>query len=320
MGEHRVGPLVVIAPRNRLAALRPLMHAHGWTRDVVVRHPPAMPGYDEWRRLVPGGAAGVLVIGDRRRSPTTVLPGLFVPDANGKPVAAGWVPAAGDLSRFAATASAVQGRRAASPVAVLGQRSQRYQHLSDRLVHHLGDVESLRWGAERITREDVVAGLASGLGAAIYLGHGRPSGWAAYRGMRAEHLASVAEQPLGALLSVTCWTASRWRVGTSFAEAVVLSGAAAASVGAVRPVLHLDTTRIVVGLAQGWRSAMVDVAGLLSSAFLDALGAPTPEASLFRLCGDPLARVTGAAGSSAKAQAVFAPDPGWSPQTAGLAS
>lgn len=320
MREDRVGPWVVVAPRSTRSALRPLTSAHQRTRDVVVRHPKSLPAYDEWQRLVPSGASGVLLLGDRRRSPTTALPGLFVPDADGRPVPAGWVPAVADLSHFVATAVAVLDRSEAAPIAVLGQRSQRYQRLSDRLVHHLGASEALRWGAERITREDVVAGLGSGLGAAVYLGHGRPSGWAAYRGMRAVHLSSLAAQPLGALVSVTCWTASRWRVGTSFAEEVVLSGAAAASVGAVRPVLHLDTTRIVVGLAHGWRTGADDIAGLLSSAFLDSAGLPTPEASQFRLCGDPLARVSGVTGASMRARAVFAPAPSWSPKTAGVAS
>jgi len=320
MGDARPGCWVLVAPRDETAVLRPLVRAHEQAREVVVRSSAVVPSHDDWRRLVPAGAAGVLVVGDRRRSPTTVLPGPFVLAEDGYVVPAGWVPATGDLSRWVASAVAVQGRRAVSPVAVLGQRSPRYQRLSARFVHHLHEVESLRWGAERLTREDLVAALSSGLGAAVYLGHGRPSGWAAYRGLRAQHLAPLADRPLGALLSVTCWTASRHRVGTSFAEQVVLSGAAAASAGAIRPVQHLDTMRIVVALARGWRAGAGNVAGLLSAAFLDPIGRPTVEAASFRLCGDPLAKVTAAEDCVARARAVFAPAPDWSATEADVAS
>src|SRR5680860_1544810 len=140
--------------------------------------------------------------------------------------------------------------------------------------------------------------------------HGRrPIPRAAYRGLRAGHLSSLAAEPVGCLLSLTCWTASRWRVGTSFAEQVVLLGAAAASMGAVRPVLHLDTTRVVLGLAAALHQRAPDVATLLSSTFLDLEGLPTAEAGLFRLCGDPLAPTASEEHAAERARAVFAPAP-----------
>ena len=83
-------------------------------------------------------------------------------------------------------------------------------------------------------------GLRLGLGVGIYFGHGRPKGWAGYHGLRASHLVEAAGEPLGALFSVTCLTANRWRVGLSFSEAVVTGGAAAAAVGAVDVVAHMD--------------------------------------------------------------------------------
>ena len=248
----------------------------------------------------------MLLVGDRRRSPGRVTDRPFVRAADGGWVPVGWLPAARDLTAYVGAVIAVAGRRDRSPVAVLGQRSPRYQKLSERLVHHLGDLPSVRWGAERITREDLVAGLGLGLGTAVYLGHGRPSGWAAYRGLRAAHLGL--SSPLGALLSLTCWTASRRGVGTSFSEQVVLQGAAAAAVGAIRPVLHLDNTRIVVALAAALRGPTPDVGSLLRAMLL-ADGAPTAEAASYRLVGDPLASLSGADDVLARASAVFAPAP-----------
>ena len=114
--------------------------------------------------------------------------------------------------------------------------------------------------------------------------------------------------PLGALLSLTCWTASRRGVGTSFSEQVVLQGAAAAAVGAIRPVLHLDNTRIVVALAAALRGPAPNVGSLLRAMLL-ADGAPSAEAASYRLVGDPLASLSGADDVLARARAVFAPVP-----------
>jgi hypothetical protein len=300
------GCWVLVAPRSRLPQLDPLVELRSADRPVRVIARDDPPAADEWARLVPGGASGVLLVGDRRRSPARVTDRPFVRAADGSWVPAGWLPAARDLSTYVEAATAVAGRRDRSPVAVLGQRSPRYQQLSERLVHHLGDLPSVRWGAERITREDLVAGLGLGLGLAVYLGHGRPTGWAAYRGLRAAHLGL--SEPLGALLSLTCWTASRWRVGTSFSEQAVLQGAAAAAVGAVRPVLHLDNTRVVVALAAALRGPTPDVGSLLRAMLLVG-GDPTPEAASYRLVGDPLASLAGADDVLARASAVFAPAP-----------
>ena len=309
------GAWVLVAPARARSTLEPLVAQHATRGGVVVHVQEHVPEPGSWPSLVPGGARAVLVVGNRRRSPTTVLPGLFVRDGTGRQVPAGWVPDTGDLSRFVAASVAVQRRTAAAPVAVLGQRSERYQRLCQRLVHHLHEVESVRWGGERLTREDLVDGLSSGLGTVVYLGHGRPAGWAAYRGLRAHHLTPVAAAPVGCLMSVTCWTASRWRVGTSFAEQVVLSGAAAASLGAVRPVLHLDSTRVVVAMARALRTEPRDVAGLLSRTFL-AGEQLTPESTAFRLCGDPAALLAGADDAASRARAVFAPAPDYRPTAA----
>ncbi len=88
----------------------------------------------------------------------------------------------------------------------------------------------------------------------------------------------------------------------------MLQGAAAAAVGAIRPVLHLDNTRIVVALAAALRGPAPDVGSLLRAMLL-ADGAPTAEAASYRLVGDPLASLSGADDVLARARAVFAPAP-----------
>lgn len=303
---------VLVCPPGATASLRVLVDARSTAYDVRVVERVDLPRPDEWPSLVPAGAAGVLLVGDRRRAPATVVDSPFVPDADGGWVPVGWVPLTRGLDRFAAAAAAVSGRRDPAPVATLGQRSARYQRLTDRFTHHLGDVDVVRWGSERLTREDLVAGLRSGLGVAVYLGHGRPSGWAGYRGLRAAHLVPMADRPVGFLLSVTCWTASRKGVGTSFCEQVVLQGSAAASLGAVRPTLHLDNTRVVVALAHALREGADTAGGLLRGMLLKG-GRPLPEAATYRLCGDPLAPLGAAAGAARRAHRVYAPSPDFVP-------
>lgn len=318
MPAREDGCWVLVTPRSRLSQLEPLAELRSGAGPVrvVVRDDP--PAADEWPRLVPAGAAGVLLVGDHRRSPATVLDAPLVRVGSGDWAPVGWLPAARDLRPYLRAATAVAGRLDPSPVVVLNQRSLRYQRLGSRLVHHLGDLPHVQWGAERITREDLVSALGGGLGAAVYLGHGRPSGWAAYRGLRAGHLATIGDppsQPLGVVMSLTCWTASRRGVATGFAEQVVLQGSVAAAVGAVEPVLHLDNTRIVVALAEALRAGVGCVGELLRRMLLSD-GVLSPEASGYRLVGDPLASLAGAEGVLARAAAVFAPSPDHRPDQA----
>ena len=47
------------------------------------------------------------------------------------------------------------------------------------------------WPADEIVRDDMTVGLGHGLAVALYVGHGRPSGWVGYAGVRAHHLADT---------------------------------------------------------------------------------------------------------------------------------
>ena len=268
------------------------------------------PGAPEALQDALASAEAVLVVGDRRRSPRTALPGPFLEDPSGRAVPAGWLPNFGEeLEVFARAAARVERRDGpAGPVAVLGQRERRYLRLAGRMEAKLeapgGEaLPLLRWTSERITRDDLVRGLRLGLGVGVYFGHGRPSGWAAYHGLRAWHLTETPGEPLGALLSVTCLTANRHRVSLSFSEAVVAGGACAAAVGAVAEVAHLDNMRWMLGLADALRAGE----RRLGPALLAAAPRDTRLHTPYRIIGDPLALLVGTADGARRAARVFAP-------------
>ena len=298
---------VLAAGRATLGPLRPLLREHERLREVRVVEPGPIEALCE----AAAGADGLLLVGERRRAPRTALPGPFLVDPAGRAVPAGWLPDLGPgLEVFARAAARVQRRAGPSgPLAVLGQWEPRYLQLAGRLEANLcrgGEppFPVYRWTSERITRADVVSGLRLGLGIGIYFGHGRPRGWAGYHGLRARHLVEAGGEPLGALLSVTCLTANRHRVGLSFSEAVVTGGAAAAAVGAVDVVAHVDNMRWMLGLADALRSGESRLGPALLAASTRSL-ARTP----YRIVGDPLALLAGTAEGTRRAERVFAPAP-----------
>ena len=298
---------VLAAPGAALGPLRPLLREHERVREVRV----VDPGPVEVLCEAAAGAEGLLLIDDRRRAPRTALPGPFLVDPSGRAVPAGWLPDLGPgLEVFAKAAARVQRRSGPTgPLAVLGQWEPRYLQLAGRLEANLSrggppPFPVLRWTSERITRADLVHGLRLGLGVGIYFGHGRPKGWAGYHGLRAGHLVEAGGEPLGALFSVTCLTANRWRVGLSFSEAVVTGGAAAAAVGAVDVVAHVDNMRWMLGLADSLRSGETRLGPALLAASTNAVS-QTP----YRIVGDPLALLVGTAEGTRRAERVFAPAP-----------
>lgn len=308
------GTWLLAAPRSALASLRPLVRAH--ERERPVELVPLAEGFvppleSLKERLV--GADGLLLVGDRRRSPRTVLPAPFVADAEGREVPVGWLPdVASALPVFACAAAAVLTRERvrAGPVALLAQWNRRYLALAHRMEANLlagGETTPrlFHWTAERVTRDDLVRGLRGGLGAGVYFGHGRPSGWAGYHGVRAHHLTDAPGEPLGALLSVTCLTANRRRVALSFSESVTLGGAAASALGAVAHVKHLDNMRWMLGLAEALRDGELRV-GL---ALRRALAFRPRLRDAYRILGDPLAPLVGTPGGERRAARIWAPPP-----------
>jgi Peptidase family C25 len=298
---------VLAAHGAALGPLRPLLREHERLREVRV----VAPGPVEALCEAAAGAEALLLVDDRRRAPRTALPGPFLVDPSGRPVPVGWLPDLGSgLEVFAKAAARVQRRSGpAGPLAVLGQWEPRYLQLAARLETNLcrgGEppFPILRWTSERITRADLVAGLRLGIGVGIYFGHGRPKGWAGYHGLRASHLVETGGEPIGALFSVTCLTANRRRVGLSFSEAVVTGGAAAAAVGAVDVVAHVDNMRWMLGLADSLRAGETRLGPALLAASTRAVS-QTP----YRIVGDPLALLAGTAEGTRRAERVFAPAP-----------
>ena len=309
------GNWVLAAPPERIRTLRPLINAHEREHPVTIVELPGgtLPEATFWRMALVG-ADGLLIVGDRRRSPRTVLPGPFLADAAGRLVPAGWLPNTSEevLTRFARAAARVLRRTKAHPrtLALLGQRQDRYVHLAERMMVNLrqqnpSPISIYRWTADRITRDDLARALRCGLGAAVYFGHGRPSGWAGYHGLRAHHLAGQRGEPLSALISVTCWTASRWGVGLSFSELAVLEGVAMAAFGAVAPTAHVQNTRWMLGLAKALREGHVQLGQVL----LRAAPRNEYERSPYRILGDPLAPLIGMPNATERADRVWAPAP-----------
>ncbi len=145
--------------------------------------------------------------------------------------------------------------------------------------------------ADEVTRDELVLGLGLGLGAAIYVGHGRPIGWVGYRGVRRHHTNEL-EQPIGVIFSLTCLTASRRRVGLSFAESLPLDGACAAVLASVAPTNHVDNSRWALRIARSWSRAEAPELGEIVASAYDG----SRLMSSYRIIGDPLTRIADSAG------------------------
>lgn len=274
-------------------------YASGLARDnveteVVVRQS-AMKGNLE---DVASDFDALVIVGDSRRAPRTSVKGLVVESRDGRVVPVGWLPytRATEVRRFIGATTAVASRTPSLPtVAVLAQRSKRYRHLAGRIVARLAEAADgpavVSMTADEVTREELVQGLGLGLGAAIYLGHGRPVGWVGYRGVRRHHTAEL-EKPIGVVFSLTCLTASRRRVGVSFAETLPLDGACAAVLASVVPTNHVENARWALRIARSWTRAESPELGEIVASAYDG----SRLMSSYRIIGDPLTRIADAVG------------------------
>lgn len=303
----------MIAGRSAaVTQLAPLVAARRALQPVIVRWDAtallAAPA-----RHLPTGTAGVLIVGNRRRSPGTMLPGLFLRDAAGRAVPVGWLPDVGaSLATYATGAVRVLARSGADQsLVVLGQWEDRFLRSSLRAVRWAGQhgraEQVMHWTADRLSRPDMLAGLRLGPALAIYFGHGRARGWAGYQGVRAEDFTGPWLEPVGALLALCCENASRHRTGLSFAERVVLAGACGAMLAAVTKTRHEYNRRWGPALCEAWTaSSAPSLAELVATAeTLAAVKGETP----YRFIGDPLMLLAGASGATTRAARVFAPAP-----------
>ena len=281
------------APGHCMPLLRPLVCAWRQTGIWVEcqSFDSVLPNLAEQVRARDDLAAALLV-GSARRAPATALPAPFVVDRGQRRVPIGWLPttSAVALRRFASTAARVQKRGGVGcGVALLGQWHPSYLRIVERmdtLMRHHQRV--FRWTSDVITREGLVQAMGSGLGLGVYVGHGRPIGWAGYHGMRSHHFEGFAGEPMGAVLSLCCRTASRRRASLSYAEALPLLGVTAACFGAISDTLHTDNTRWAVALCDVLATGVTTVGELLVRAAPPSRGAVLP----YRLIGDPLAPLT----------------------------
>ena len=311
---------MVAGPKRALAQLAPLLEAHSRFRPVRVVESNSLCA----SQLV--DAASLLVIGDSRRSPRTALPGMFVRALDGRRIPTGGLPDAGErLSDYARIAAKVVQRTplnmasgtdllsghvvkkiAPGPFVLLGEFSQRALQWVDWFSAELPQhADTFRWTAERITRQDLVAGLRSGAGAAFYFGHGTPYGWFGYGGFDKSDAVAARGRSIGCVISFSCSVARRPVKGLSFCEELVLSGFCAAAIGSTGLSLHHRNVQ--------WSLALGRMLSRYPSIVLgDLLSHPSiPVAALnsYRILGDPMAPLIGDSECGSRSRKVFAPDP-----------
>jgi hypothetical protein len=299
---------LLLAPEACRAALAPLVQA--WSLagiDACCETCDGAPPDIGARIAAQADLDAVLLVGTARRAPATVLPAPFVRDAAQRRIPLAWLPATsvGAVQRFALTAARVHRRAGVQQaLAVFGQWHPRYLRVADRIDALLPPRwRGFRWTGERITREGLVQAIGSGVGLGLYIGHGRPKGWVGYHGVRGHHFDDFAGEPMGALLSLCCRTASRRDTSLSWAEALPLRGVAAASFGAISDTLHSDNTRWAVGLCDALASGVREVGELI----VRAAPAQGTAVAPWRLVGDPFAPLA----TTAEALRCAAAQPTW---------
>jgi peptidase C25-like protein len=297
--------VLLAAPRHCMPHLRSLVRAWRETgmRVECQAFDSVMPNLAE-QVMARHDLAAALLVGPSRRAPATALSSPFVVDRAQRRVPIGWLPATSVMSlrRFASTAARVQRRGGVRRgVALLGQWHPQYLRIVDRMdILMRRYLRIFRWTSDVITREGLVQAMGSGLGLGVYVGHGRPIGWAGYHGIRSHHFEDFAGEPMGAVLSLCCRTASRRRTGLSYAEALPLLGVTAACFGATSDTLHTDNTRWAVALCDVLAEGVTTVGELIVRA-----APPSPTAvSPYRLIGDPLAPLTTPDGALQRADEV----------------
>jgi hypothetical protein len=325
-----VASWVVAGSAEALTALAPLIAARKKVQrvlelidgaDALLAHP---------AHLLPRGTEAVLVVGPRRVSPRRGLPGLFLVDAQKRRVPVGWLPDVGThLATYACAAARVLARvseagvevpskgsalpdrsDAGGPIVVLGQWEDRFLRVGLRtsrwFERHPGARLAFQWTADRISRENMLRGLADGGPAlAMYFGHGRSRGWAGYHGVRQEHFAGDWAEPMGALLALCCENASRWRTAISFAETLALRGVFAGALAAVTKTRHEHNRRLGPAFCEALTTSPIRTLGELVLALPEEEWVGTP----YRFIGDPAAPLIGGEHAAARSARVFAPAP-----------
>jgi hypothetical protein len=285
--------LLLVLPENLRKPFSPLVEAWG-EEGILVEyseyHDSNIPGVKDLIGMARGFNA-LMFAGDSKFSPQKVISGPFI-NPDGKNIPVGWLPVTdtGNLRKFIRTAIKVHKRKKNRiTVGLLSQRTPQYLKVIEKMERELKGlskkITSFRWTSELVFPEDMLTGINSGIGAAIYVGHGRPVGWSGYFGIRMQHFRDFANEPAGSVLSLCCNTAGRKNVRISFCENLVVEGFASAAFGATRSTLFTDNTRWAVNVCHSLGKGITTVGELIT----DAAPASRSGVSGYRLIGDPLA-------------------------------
>jgi hypothetical protein len=128
----------------------------------------------------------------------------------------------------------------------------------------------------------MLMGINQGASVCLYMGHGRPTGWSGYYGIRSHHIAAFTNKPCAAIISLCCWTAGRKEVKYSFCESLIMQGTTAFAIGAVKPTLFTENTRWAINFSAAMQR------GVHTATDLVRLSCPSQRsAAHYRLFGDP---------------------------------
>ncbi|GAB6268359.1 MAG: hypothetical protein STSR0002_11000 [Smithella sp.] len=300
--------ITIILPPEIIEAMEPLLIAY---REKEIS--PLLVPMEEEKidlsavRKHTGDGDAMMVIGPKEKSPAAVLESPVIrPGKRSSAIPVSWLPNLGATSirQFAITAAHVHLRQSASlDIAVLSQRFPRFIRLAERIESILSKelpAHVFRWTGEAVYKEDMLKGLSSGLGVAIYVGHGRPMGWVGYQGTRIHDFKGDKREPLGALLNLCCLTASRKGKDVSFAELIPFTGVAASSFGAINSTTHPDNTRWAVNICGNLKNGASTVGELIIASLPERKSA----INNYRLIGDPMAPLLSEANGHQKASRV----------------
>jgi hypothetical protein len=289
--QHR--RLLLMLPEKLRQHFSPLVEA--WNEQNI-----SVEFHEYFDNKIPGenyigniakGFNALMVVGDSRFAPRSVISKPFIV-LDGTKIPVAWLPVrnSGSLLKFVNAASSVQMRkRKTVAVGLLSQRLPKYLQVADKMENELkrqsAKNKSFRWTSELVYPEDMLNGVNCGIGAAIYIGHGRPVGWAGYFGIRMHHLIDFINEPAGAIISLCCHTASRRNVGISFSENLVMEGVSASAFGATQSTLFSDNTRWAVNICKSLSKGVTTIGELV----VDAAPMSPSSVNSYRLIGDPFA-------------------------------
>ena len=257
----------------------------GFTVHFEFAEQPEMPTARALQDIATDSDA-VVMLYPVKKSPAASVAAPFL-QLGSKKVPVGLVPVSSmkSLQTFTETAVKVHLRKTIDqPVTLLAQRMPRYLQVTDRIFNELNQEVNpvFRWSSDLVFAGDMLYGINQGPSVCLYLGHGRPSGWCGYYGIRSHHITAFRNKPSAAIISLCCWTAGRKHVKHSFCESLIMNGITSFAVGAVKPTLFTDNTRWAINFIQAIRS------GATTAGELVRLSCPTQRSvAHYRFFGDP---------------------------------